>query len=495
MTVEVLPPPFLQESDMKMNKEFLWGGSISAAQAEGAWDEGGKAPIQVDYGNVGTSSSPRSIIYRKTDGSKGKGVQFNTVTDGDYADFDDEVYLNRKGIDFYHRYKEDIALFAEMGFRIFNTSISWARIFPSGKDGGLNREGVDFYHSLFKECLIYGIEPFATLSKYDEPLFLEKKYGGWENREMVDEFVAFSSFCLKEFKEVKYWVTFNEINVLSFARQDKDVYQALHHQMLASAVTVEKGHAIDPDLKIGCMVAGQCIYPYTCDPKDVLLAYKQFQDSFAYCADTVIKGRYPSFAKRLWKEKGVSVRISEEDRQQLLRGKADFLAFSYYNSSTASCKEIKDTVSGNLSKSPRNPYLETSDWGWQKDPTGFKYWLHFLNDRYDVPLFDIENGLGAYDKVEIENGKEVIHDSYRIDYLRDHIRAMEEAVEEGVDLIGYTVWTPIDVVSFVSGQMDKRYGLIYVDLNDQGEGDLRRIRKDSFYWYKKVIASDGADLS
>ena len=480
---------------MKMNREFLWGGSISAAQAEGAWNEGGKVEIQVDYGNVGTSSSPRFIVYKKDDGTKGKIIQFNRIPEScEYKEFQDEYYPNRKGIDFYHRYKEDIALFAEMGFKIFNTSISWARIFPNGMEGKANEEGVDFYHDVFKECIDHHIKPFVTLNKYDEPLFFEKRYGGWENRKMIDEFVTFSTFCLNEFREVEYWVTFNEINVLPVARQDKDVYQALHNQMVAAAITVEKGHEISGNYKIGCMIAGQCVYPYSCDPNDVLLAYKQFQDSFAYCGDTMVRGKYPEFSKRLWKEKGVTVNITEEDKEQLRRGKADFLAFSYYNSNTATVHEVKDTVSGNLSSSPKNPYLKTSDWGWQMDPTGFKYWLHLLNDRYQVPLFDVENGLGAYDEVVIEDGKEVIHDDYRIDYLRDHIRAMEEAVEEGVDLIGYTVWTPIDVVSFVSGQMEKRYGLIYVDINDKGEGDLHRVRKDSFYWYKKVIESNGEDL-
>ncbi|MBO7676414.1 MAG: glycoside hydrolase family 1 protein, partial [Erysipelotrichaceae bacterium] len=438
---------------MSFRKDFLWGGSISAAQAEGAWNEGGKAPIQVDYGDVGSSSGARHIVYRTKQGNKGHQVQFNRLPEGgEYADFDDVIYSNRTGIDFYHRYKEDIALFGQMGMKVFNTSISWARVFPEGMEGKANEEGVAYYHDLFKECLKHNIQPFVTLSKYDEPLILEKKYGGFENRKMIDEFVHFASFCFEEFREVKLWVTFNEINVLTVARRDKDVYQALHNQMVAASIAVQKGHMIDPENRIGCMVAGQCIYPYTCDPSDVMKAYKQFQDSFAYCADTMVKGKYPSFAQRLWKEKDLVLQISEEDKEDLKKGKADFLAFSYYNSSVATTHEAQDEVLGNLSSGVKNPYLDISDWGWQMDPKGFKYWLHFLNDRYDVPLFDIENGLGAYD--EVTDGK--VHDQYRIDYLKNHVANMKEAVEEGVDLFGYTVWTPIDVVSFVSGQMDKR---------------------------------------
>ena len=483
---------------MSFPDKFLWGGSISAAQAEGGWDEGGKSPVQVDFGDAGTTKDRRYIHYLNADGTRGKMRQFDHLPKGaKYALFDDVKYTNHIAIDFYHRYKEDIALFAEMGFTTFNTTVSWARIFPHGVEGGVNQEGVEFYRDVFKECRKYGMDPVITLYKYDEPVYLEETYGGWTNREMIHQFVEFAKVCFTEYKDlVDKWLTFNEINILlHFDGQDgKQVaFTELHNQMVASAQAVKAAHEIDENISVGCMIAGFCVYPYTCDPDDVIYAYKEFQNKFGYCADTMIRGYYPSYAKRIWAENNVQLEISDADRQDLMEGKADFLAYSYYMSNVVTTHENEGESLGAAGASVdlKNPYLKASDWGWQIDPVGYEYFLHFLYDRYQVPIFDVENGLGAHDKVE-EDGS--IHDDYRINYLRSHIQSLMKARNEGVDIFGYTTWGPIDLVSFTTGQMDKRYGFIYVDMNDDGVGDLDRIKKDSFYWYKKVIASDGQDL-
>ena len=384
-----------------------------------------------------------------------------------------------------------------MGFTTLNTTISWARIFPYGVEGGVNQAGVEFYRNVFKECRKYGMDPVITLYKYDEPVYLEETYGGWTNREMIHQFVEFARVCFTEYKDlVDKWLTFNEINILLHfdVKEGKQVaFTELHHQMVAAAQAVKVAHDIDPEIKVGCMVAGFCCYPMTCDPQDVIASYKEFQNKFAYCADTMVRGYYPSYAVRIWKENNVKLDITKEDKQDLMEGKSDFLAYSYYMSNVITTHQNQGdalTTAGGQGQ-VKNPYLEASEWGWQIDPTGYEYFLHVLNDRYQVPLFDVENGLGAYDKVE-EDGS--IHDDYRINYLRSHIQSLMKAREEGVNIFGYTTWGPIDLVSFTTGQMDKRYGFIYVDMNDNGVGNLCRMKKDSFYWYQKVIQSHGEGL-
>ncbi len=491
---------------MGFKEGFLWGGSISAAQVEGGWNEGGKSPVLVDYATAGYAEKGRRhrfITYRNADGTNGEVPMLVTAEIPDGAEYvlrENVHYPNHDAADFYHRYKEDIALFAEMGFTTFNTSISWARVFPDGMEGGVNWEGVEFYRDVFQECRRYGMDPVITLYKYDEPLCLKKKYGGWINRAMIDEFVEFAWVCFTEYGDlVNKWMTFNEINIEimigSMSGEEEEMqrkFLAAHHQIVAAARAVKLAHSISSEQKVGCMIAGICTYPLTPDPEDILAAQKIFQKKFCYCADAMIRGKYPGFTNRIWKENNVFFDISEEDRNDMLEGVADFLGFSYYNSNCVTTHPQEgDTVEGNLIRGEKNPYLQESDWGWTIDAKGFKYFLHILNDRYQVPLFVAENGLGAYDRVE-EDGS--VHDPYRIEYLRDHISCMKEAVEEGVDLFGYTTWGPLDLVSASTGQMDKRYGFIYVDKNDIGEGDFCRIKKDSFYWYQKVIGSNGECL-
>ena len=463
---------------MSFPSDFLWGGAVAANQCEGAYLEDGKGLSVPDMLLGGDVNTPRTFLP-KTDPNA--------------------FYPSHEAIDFYHHYKEDIALMAEMGFSTFNTTISWARIFPNGVKGGINQEGVEFYRSMFQELRKYNIDPIITLYKYDEPVYFEQTYGGWSNRDMIDEFIEFAKVCFNEYKDlVNKWITFNEINVLMLFKNlphtQKEAqirFQELHNQLVASAKTVQLAHQINSQNKVGCMIAGMCTYPLTPDPVDVMDNYKYFQDIFCYATDTMIRGRYPSFAKRLWEEEGVKIDIIEQDLVDLRSGTAEFLGFSYYMSQCRTTHINGVASKGNIFTGFENPYLKKSEWGWQIDPLGLKYFMHFIYDRYNIPLLIIENGLGAIDKVEEDIS---IHDDYRIDYLRSHIQTMKEAVEEGVDLMGYTTWGGIDLVSASTGQIEKRYGMIYVDANDKGEGTYKRLKKDSFYWYKKVCESNGEDL-
>ncbi len=485
---------------MAFPKNFLWGTSISAAQVEGGWDEGGRSPVQIDYAGPDAGIGLRPIYYRAADGSRGVMTQFQRLPEGaSYELFDDISYTNHEASDFYHRWREDLDLFAEMGFTTFNTTVSWARIYPHGVAGGVNQEGVAFYRQVFSYARELGMDPVITLYKYDEPTYIELTYGGWENPAVIDEFVTFATTCFSEYRGlVDKWLTFNEINIIMmFYPEDGTRVAEVHNQMVASAKSVLAAHEIDPAIKVGCMIAGQCSYPYTCDPADALANEQAMQERFFYCGDTMVRGRYPSWAPRVWAQHNAGdFSVSDEDARILAEGTVDFMAFSYYSSSIVTTHELNaDEVAGNLSTSVKNPYLKASEWGWQMDATGFRYFLNRMNDRYDVPLFDVENGLGAIDELVVEDGVERVHDPYRIDYLRDHIRALKAAIEEdGVDIFGYTTWGGLDLVAFTTGQMRKRYGFIYVDRDDDGSGDLHRARKDSFFWYQRVIASNGEDL-
>ncbi len=480
---------------MGFKQGFLWGGGTSAAQVEGGWDEDGKSPVEVDYCTLGSAGERRKIYYKDLDGHIKETTMFSLIPKGAQYILKEGVhYTNHKGTDFYHHYKGDIALLAEMGFTTFNFTISWARIYPYGTENGINSKGVEFYRNVLLECKKYNIEPIVTLYKYDMPTYFVTEKNGWINRELIDEFVEFARVCFEEYQDlVKYWVTFNEINVLTLAGNSCQVnYQQLHHQYVAAAKAVKLAHQINPNYQVGCMIAvGVSQYPMTPDPKDMIGNQQSLQDFFYYSCDVMIRGEYPYYAKRIWDEKGVQLDILEEDDKILREGKSDFIAFSYYSSGTFTTHQYENGVTGNLSSGPKNPYLEVSEWGWTIDPIGLKYSLHEIYGRYQKPLLIIENGLGAKDVLE-SDGR--IHDSYRIQYLKEHIRYMKEAVDEGVDLFGYTTWGCIDLVALTTGQVSKRYGFIYVDVDDQGNGTFNRYKKDSFYWYQKVIKSNGEEL-
>ena len=468
----------------KFPKNFLWGGAVAANQLEGAWNIDGKGISTADCMTAGSRDKAREY----TDG----------ILEGKY-------YPNHQGIDFYHHYKEDIALFAEMGFKCFRTSIAWTRIFPEGDEELPNELGLKFYDDLFDECLKYGMQPVVTISHYETPYNLVKKYGSWRNRKMIDFYIRFCDVIFHRYKDkVKYWMTFNEINCLALhphiptgirinkeENRDQVIFQAAHYQFVASAKAVLLGHEINPEFKIGMMMLYPLTYAETCNPEDVVLSMKAM-DLHYYFSDVQVRGYYSRNALRSLMKKNVHLEITEEDKQILKRGTVDYIGFSYYMSMVVSTNDHRETVSGNMTKSVRNPYLKASDWGWQIDPVGLRISLNYLYERYQKPLFIVENGLGAYDKVN-EDGS--IHDDYRIAYLKAHIEQMSVAInEDGVDLIGYTPWGCIDLVSASTGEMEKRYGFIYVDRDNEGRGSLKRSKKDSFFWFKKVIESNGSEL-
>lgn len=473
----------------KLPENFLWGGAVAANQCEGAWNVDGKGVATADICTGGSHSVPRRIT---------KEVEPNTF------------YPSHEAIDFYHYYKEDIAMFAEMGFKVFRLSIAWTRIFPTGMEDEPNQKGLEFYDKVFDECKKHNIEPLVTISHYEMPFALTQKYNGWLGRECIDLYVKYCKVLFEHYKgKVKYWLTFNEINagtksfgnlislgILNDGTEDfmhqKDIpqlrFQALHHQFVASAKAVKLGHEIDSENKIGCMIAYMSSYPFTCNPDDMLLAQKEVQISNFLCGDVQVRGEYPHFAQRYFEENNINIKMEDGDAEILKQGCVDYYTFSYYMSSCVSCDPNQQTTDGNLIGGIKNPYLKSSDWGWQIDPKGLRYVLNEVYGRYQIPMMIVENGLGAYDKIEDDGS---INDDYRIDYIKAHIEQMKEAVADGVDLIGYTPWGCIDLVSASTGEMAKRYGFIYVEKYDDGTGNLNRRKKKSFDWYKKVIESNG----
>lgn len=469
---------------MSFPKEFLWGGAVSANQCEGAWDVDGKGISISDCMTAGSYKVKREF----TDG----------VVEGKY-------YPSHTAIDFYHRYKEDIALFAEMGFKCFRTSINWTRIFPEGDEDTPNEKGLQFYDNLFDELLKYGIEPVITISHYEMPYGLVKKYGSWRSRKVIDFFTNYCKVIFERYKQkVKYWMTFNEINVMLFhplmpagiqLQEGEDfnqvIYQSAHHMMVASAKAVKLGHSINPDFKIGMMMLGQPFYAETCKPVDQLESMKNI-DRHYYFSDVMARGAYSNKAKKFLENNNIKIAMEAGDEETLRQGKIDYIGISYYHTFVANSSLDNEKTGGNIIPSIKNPYLETNEWGWQIDPIGLRIEMNLLYDRYQVPLFLVENGFGAVDSI---NEKGEIVDDYRIAYLKTHVQQMEKAIyEDGVECIGYTPWGCIDLVSMGTGEMKKRYGFIYVDRDNEGNGTLQRKKKKSFTWYKNVILSNGDNL-
>ena len=473
----------------RLPEGFLWGGATAANQCEGGYDKGGRGLANVDLIPAGPDRRPVMQGLRK----------MLECEDGYF-------YPGHEAIDMYSHFKEDIALFAEMGFKCYRLSIAWTRIYPNGFDEEPNEEGLKFYDEIFDECLKYGIEPLVTIVHFDAPVACTKKFGSWKSREMIDLYVKYCETLFTRYKgKVHYWLTFNEINMILHLpfmaagilfeegeNQEESKYRAAHHELVASAMATRIAHEIDPENQVGCMLAAGQYYAYTCDPKDQLEALKKNRDNYFFI-DVQSRGEYPPYALKFFEQKGYDIGITEEDEKILAEHPVDFISFSYYSSRLTSADPSKyGETAGNAFKTLRNPYLKASEWGWQIDPLGLRITLNELYDRYQKPLFIVENGLGAVDTPD-ENGK--INDQYRIEYLRAHIQAMEDAVElDGVDLMGYTPWGCIDLVSASTGEMKKRYGFIYVDKDNEGKGTLKRRKKASFDWYKQVIASNGENL-
>ena len=480
---------------MRFPENFLWGGATAANQCEGAWDVDGKGVSCSDICTGGKFGQSKMITPVFQEGT---------------------FYPSREAIDHYHRFKEDIALFAEMGFKVYRFSIAWTRIFPNGDEAEPNEAGLKHYEEVIDECLKHNIEPLITISHYEVPFGLTKKCNSWTSREMIDYFMNYCRAIFTRYKgKVKYWLTFNVIscstsamgallnqgilndlvNPTPFMAQPdlpQQRFQGLHHMFVASAKAVQLAHEIDPNYKVGNMMIYAASYPLTCAPDDVLKNQEYNRIMNYFCSDVQCRGYYPTYMNRYFREHGITIAKEPGDDEILKKGTVDFYTFSYYMSSCQSAAPEHQKGEGNIINGVPNPYLKASEWGWQIDPKGLRYSLNDLYDRYQIPLMVVENGLGAKDTIE-EDGS--INDDYRIDYLRQHIQQMAEAVKDGVDLMGYTPWGCIDLVSASTGEYAKRYGFIYVERYDDGTGDFSRRKKKSFDWYKKVIATNGEDLS
>ncbi|WP_454121859.1 glycoside hydrolase family 1 protein [Kosakonia sp. Marseille-Q7440] len=457
--------------------DFLWGGAIAANQAEGAWDEDGKGPSIADVVRGGIASGKHDAV-----------IDPNLY------------YASHQAVDFYHHYKEDVALFAGMGFKCFRTSIAWSRIFPRGDETTPNEAGLQFYDNLFDELLKYGIEPVITLSHYETPLALYQEYGGWKNRQLIDFFTRYCETVFRRYQgKVKYWMTFNELNNMNrmpFATgavdvdaSPQEIWQANHHQFVANALANKLCHEIMPNALIGCMLSLSTVYPASCNPEDIFSTLQLRRRSLLF-SDVMMLGEYPAYAKRLLNDLGVKLEMAEGDMQLLKAYPSDYLGFSYYRSVLHQAGgQFRVDTGGTAGLD--NPFLEKTEWGWPIDPLGFRIVCNELADRYRKPLFIVENGYGGVDEVQ---ANDEINDQARIDYGRRHIQAMAEAIADGCEIMGYTWWGPIDIVSAGTGEMKKRYGFIYVDKDNEGNGTLKRSKKRSFSWYQQVIASNGEVL-
>ena len=486
---------------MGFKKDFLWGGATAANQIEGAFNRDGRGLTTMDTLTVGDKNTPRQITYKTLEGEIKYAERLSAIPEGAVGHIiPNEFYPSHSGIQFYDHYKDDIKLFSEMGFKAYRMSISWTRIFPKGNELEPSEAGLSFYDSVFDECIKYGIEPVVTLCHFDTPLYLANQYDGWSSRKVIDFFSHYCETVFKRYKnKVKYWITFNEINVLRSWLQigihkndDQTKFQALHHIFLASAKAVQLCHEIIPNAQIGNMVMYAPSYAMTARPEDVIdnINYKR---QVEFYLDVQVKGYYPAYKLKEFERKSVSIEMKEGDLELLSNGTVDFIGFSYYMSTMSTIDSSVPKTPGNNILSYKNPNLEVSEWGWTVDPLGLRIALCEMYDRYHVPLFIVENGLGANDNL-LSNGQ--VDDDYRIDYLRAHIKAMKDAVDlDGVDLMGYTPWGCIDLIAWSTGEMKKRYGFIYVDVDDKGNGSFKRYKKLSFDWYKNVIATNAENIT
>lgn len=475
----------------KFPKDFLWGGAVAACQCEGAYDVDGRGLSTSDIHEYNKHLNRACI--EKEGGGKLEDIKRKMADTKGY-------YPKRYGIDFYHTFKSDLALMKELGLKAFRTSISWSRIFPKGDEITPNEKGLKFYDELIDEIIKNDMEPIITMSHYDIPLHLVTEYGGFGNKKMIEFFVRYGEVLLNRYKgKVKYWIVCNQVNLLPTVQfgslgiyddqaenMEELMYQAVHNQFVAGAKIVELARKIDPNAQMGTMVADGTLYPATCRPNDVVLAMKKNRMQY-YFTDVQLRGEYPIFALRYFNENNIDLKIEEGDLDLLKNNTMDYLAISYYSSSIVD--STKDTMAP--FKNSLNPNLEPTPWEWRMDPLGFYNSLSQYWDRYQKPLMIAENGFGALDVVE-EDGS--IHDPYRIDFLKKHIEQLKECIMDGVDIIAYLSWGPIDIVSSSSAEMTKRYGYVYVDIDDLGKGTRKRSKKDSFYWYKQVIDSNGEIL-
>lgn len=489
---------------MNFQKNFLWGAAIAANQCEGGYREGGRGIANTDVITKGSKDESRYVTYRLSDRTKGKQPLFalNEIPkDAEFCCFEDEMYPSHEATDFYHHYVEDIQLMKEMGLKVLRLSISWTRIFPNGEDVP-NEEGLQFYDKVFDELLKNGIQPLVTINHYEVPIAFIQRFQGWQDRRMIDAFLSYCKVIFDRYKDkVIYWITFNEINHINIIpfmaagltnSNPQVIAQASHYELVAAAKAVKLGKSINSNFQFGCMLGYPQSYPYSCNPQDVLKNWRFLNHCYFY-GDVQVRGSYPSYQLKAFEKEGILLDITKEDEQALKEGTVDFISLSYYCSGTQSSdKGLTNAGKANMvDKGPRNPYLVESEWGWPVDATGLQIALLALYDRYQKPLFVVENGLGAVDKIN-EHGE--IEDDYRIEYLQAHIKAIGDAIGDGVEIMGYTPWSFLDIVSASTGELRKRYGFVYVNRYDNGTGDFKRIKKKSFDWYTSVIKSNGEKL-
>ena len=484
---------------MRLPDHFLWGGATADFQCEGGIYEGNKGLSTHDFETDGNLKDPRGITYLDLNGKKGKARSsfFNpeAIPEGAKVSlFDDEYYPSHKGVDFYHHFKEDIDLMTGMGFNVFRFSICWPRIYPKGIEEKPNEEGLKYYEEMIDNMIEKGMEPLITICHDELPVYLAEEYDGWSSRYVIDCYVRYAKTLFERFgNKCRYWLTFNEINAIrGYAScgthhcDDQTHYNAVHNMFLASALAVKMGHELMPGSMFGAMYASSELYPATCKPEDVFLRLQKRRETY-YFIDVMARGSYPAYSDDLLKRRNVTLTVSQEDKKILKEGTLDYISFSYYRSNIIDANTKMNVIGGDP-----NPYLPKTDWGWPVDPLGLRILLNEYYDRYQKPLFIVENGLGAVDEF---NEKGEIDDDYRIDYLRDHLQAMKDAILiDKVEVLGYTMWGPFDLISLSTGEMKKRYGFIYVDMDDKGNGTLKRSIKKSYDWMKKVIASNGEDL-
>lgn len=474
---------------------FLWGGATSCFQYEGGYDEDGRGLSSHDFETAGSLHRTRQVTIRRADGEPDSVDYRDSLPQGSQAEIHDGVYYpSHRAVDFYHRWKEDIALFAEMGFKVYRFSVSWTRLFPRGDEGKPNSQGLRFYDEVVDELLHYGIEPMVTICHDEAPYYLCEEVDGWAGRKTVDCYVKYATTLVEHFKgRVKYWITFNEVNNLggyaqlgTHAQDSGTRYQALHHIFVASALAIAAGKAIDPEARFGAMFAMSEIYPATCRPEDVWACYHRRRETLL-CSDVMARGSYPNSSCEIFERDGISISMEPGDEELIRDNTLDFVSFSYYRSSVVGDGTRVDHMGGDP-----NPYLDKTEWGVSIDPQGLRYCLNELYDRYQKPLFVIENGLGAVDELTPDGE---VHDPYRIAYLERHLSELKKAVLiDQVPCFGYTMWGCVDLVSLSTGEMSKRYGFVYVDMDDDGSGTRKRFKKDSFYWYRDLIANNGAEL-
>lgn len=487
-------------TDVRFPDGFLWGGATADFQYEGGFNEGGRGINSQDFVTDGSTNTKRQITLKLKDGSRGTVNSLESFPEGAEAKmYDDQYYPSHQAVDGYHHYKEDIELMSEMGFNVYRFSICWSRIFPNGNEETPNLEGIEYYGDVIDECHKHNIEPLITICHDEMPDYLAREYDGWNNRHLIDCYVKYAKTLFEAYKgRVKYWLTFNELNAIHgyskigvHTMTPQIFYQAQHHMFVASSRAIKLGHELMPDAVFGSMFAMSEMYPATCKPEDIFAWYEHRRENYFFI-DVMARGKYPNYAQDIFKRKDVNLNIEEGDLDWLEKFPLDFVSFSYYRSTTVSADHFTSMDPMGIMGGDGNPFLENTKWGWPIDPLGLRYCLNELYDRYQKPVFVIENGFGAIDKLE-EDGS--IHDQYRMKYLSDHFKAMRDAIAiDHVPCFGYTMWGPIDLVSLGTGEMKKRYGFVYVDMDDKGNGTLKRTKKDSFEWMKKVIASNGSDL-